>query len=207
MFPFRWLAAYRHAPSLRWGHQLEKALTASLANVPELAGRTLILVDLSGSMQDRASGRNSDMTRADVAKVFGAALAMRTQPTLVWFGTSSGRVDVPKGGSLLKLVESFPGDAGGTYTAAAVERWYAGHDRVVLVTDEQAMTWGGPASTADVLASVPRHVPCYTWNLAGYRHGQAPSGPGTRHTFGGLSDAAFRLIPLLEAHGTATWPF
>lgn len=206
-FPFRFLSAYRAAPSLRWGHALDRALTASLANVPELTGRTLILVDLSGSMQDRAGGRNSDMTRADVAKVFGAGLAMRTDPTLVWFDTSSGRIDVPKGGSLLKLVESFPKAGGGTATAAAVERWYAGHDRVVLITDEQAATWGGRPSTADVTTSVPKHVPVYTWNLAGYQYGHAPSGLGTRHTFGGLADAAFKLIPLLEAHGSAAWPF
>lgn len=203
MFPFRWLAAYRHAPSLRWGHALEKALTASLTNVPALPGRSLILVDLSGSMDGSAGGRNSDMTRADVAKVFGAGLAMRTEPTLVWFDTSSGRVDVPKGGSLLKLVESFPRRGGGTSTAAAVERWYAGHDRVVIVTDEQAHYDGH----VNVAAPVPRSVPVYTWNLAGYRLGHAPSGLGQRHTFGGLTDAAFRLIPLLEAHGTASWPF
>jgi len=202
-FPFRFLAAYRNAPSLRWGYALEKALTASLANVPTLIGRTLILVDLSGSMGDRAGGRNSDMTRADVAKVFGAGLAMRTDPTLVWFDNSSGRVDVPKGGSLLKLVESFPRAGGGTSTAAAVARWYAGHDRVVIVTDEQAHYSGH----YDVTAPVPGHVPVYTWNLAGYQHGHAPSGLGTRHTFGGLTDAAFRLVPLLEAHGKADWPF
>jgi hypothetical protein len=202
MFPFRWLAAYRNAPSLRWGHALDKALTASLANVPALTGRSLILVDLSGSMSGSAGGSNSDMTRADVAKVFGAALAMRTDPTLVWFDTSSGRVDVPVGGSLLKLVESFPSAGGGTSTAAAVARWYAGHDRVVIVTDEQAHYDG----YNNVAAPVPT-LPVYTWNLAGYRHGHAPSGMGTRHTFGGLSDAAFRLIPLLEAHRDARWPW
>lgn len=203
MFPFRWLAAYRHAPSLRWGHALDRALTASLANVPALAGRSLILVDLSGSMSDSAGGRNSDMTRADVAKVFGSALAMRTDPTLVWFDTESGRVAVPAGGSLLKLVESFPARGGGTNTGAAVARWYAGHDRVVIVTDEQAHYTGH----ANVAAAVPANIPVYTWNLAGYQRGHAPSGLGQRHTFGGLTDAAFRLIPLLEAHGSATWPF
>lgn len=202
-FPFRFLSAYRATKSLRWGHALEKGLTASLGNVPALTGRTLILVDLSGSMSDRAGGRMSDLSRADVAKVFGAGLAMRTDPTLVWFDTSSGRVDVPQGGSLLRLVESFPAAGGGTNTAAAVSRWYAGHDRVVIVTDEQAAMSG----YGDVTAAVPKHVPVYTWNLAGYRYGHAPSGLGTRHTFGGLSDAAFRLIPLLEAHGKADWPF
>lgn len=31
-FPFRYLAAYRHAPSLRWAYPLERALGHSLAN-------------------------------------------------------------------------------------------------------------------------------------------------------------------------------
>src|SRR5690606_7218412 len=49
-FPFRFLAAYRAARSLRWAYPLERALGHSLANVPALPGRTLILVDRSGSM-------------------------------------------------------------------------------------------------------------------------------------------------------------
>ena len=201
MFPFRWLAAYRHAPSLRWGHALDRALTASLANVPALPGRTLILVDVSGSMGTPSVGSLSDMTRMDAAAVFGAALALKTDPTLVAFSTSSNRVAVHAGGSLLRLVESIPRWGGGTNTAAAVQRWYAGHDRVVLVTDEQAHY----AGFGDIAAAVPAHVPVYTWNLAGYRLGHAPSGVAVRHTFGGLSDAAFRLIPLIEAGRSGDW--
>ncbi|HZN74653.1 MAG TPA: TROVE domain-containing protein [Micromonosporaceae bacterium] len=200
--PMRFLSAYRAVRSLRWGHALDKALTASLANVPVLAGRTLILVDVSASMTGLMSVK-SDLNCADAAVVFGAALALRTDPTLVWFNDRSGRVMVPKRGSLLKLVDSIPRPNGGTYTAAAVEKWYSGHDRVVIVTDEQAH-YGGQRS---VDAPVPRHVPVYTWNIAGYRLGHAPSGTGTRYTFGGLTDAAFRMIPLLEAGRDAVWPW
>ncbi|WP_280293816.1 hypothetical protein [Nocardia abscessus] len=50
-------------------------------------------------------------------------------------------------------------------------------------------------------------MPLYTWNLAGYRYGHAPGGTPYRHTFGGLTDAAFRMIPLLEAGRDADWPF
>jgi hypothetical protein len=150
-----------------------------------------------------ATGQNSDMSRADVAKVFGAALAMRTDPTLVWFDSSSGRVDVSMEQSLLGLVESFPQAGGATNTATAVAKWYARHDRVIIVSDEQA-AWQGDR---DVTRAVPAHIPVYTWNLAGYRYGHAPSGTGTRHTFGGLTDAAFRLIPLLESVGTTMWPW
>ncbi len=203
MFPFRWLAAYRNAPSLRWGHALDRALTASLVNVPALPGRTLILVDVSGSMFSSTAGRMSDMNRADVAGVFGAALALRTDPTLVWFNGSSAAVKVPRGGSLLRLVESIPRPSGGTSTAAAVQRWYRRHDRVVILTDEQANYSG----QHDVAASVPASVPVYTWNLGGYRLGHAPSGTGNRHAFGGMSDAAFRLIPLLERGTDSGWPW
>lgn len=202
-FPFRFLAAYRNAPSLRWGHALDKALTASLSNVPELKGRTLILVDVSGSMADRMSGR-SELNRADAAGVFGAAVAMRTDATLVWFNDHTGRMDVPKGGSLLKLIQAIPRPSGGTYTAAAVQRWYAGHDRVVILTDEQ--NYGGFYHTGDPAQFVPQHVPLYTWNLAGYEKGGSAGGPN-RHVFGGLSDAAFRMIPLLEAGKNADWPW
>jgi hypothetical protein len=219
-FPFRFLAAHRNTPSQRWGHPLDKALTASLANVPALPGRTLILVDISGSMCGSAAGKNSDMSRADVAKVFGAAIAMRTNPTLVWFNDRSGQVPVPVGGSLLRLVDSFPPSGGGTYTAAAVARWYSAHDRVIIVTDEQAapevfphhMGEYGAVRTYDldgrgVAGTVPVNISVYTWNLAGYRFGHTPSGSGTLHTFGGLSDVAFRLIPLLESSGNASWPW
>ncbi|MFY1595564.1 TROVE domain-containing protein [Micromonospora sp. WMMD737] len=204
MFPFRWLAAYRAAPSLRWGHALDQALTASLANVPALPGRTLILVDVSGSMADCMSGR-SELNRADAAGVFGAALALRAaDPTLVWFNHTSGQVQVPRGGSLLRLVESIPKPNGGTETTEAVRRWLQGHDRVVIITDEQAgHGWYG-GNPAD---EVPARTPLYTWNLAGYQHGHGPSGGQFRHTFGGLTDQAFGMIPLLEAQRSCAWPW
>ena len=203
MFPFRFLAAHRAAPSLRWAWPLERALNHSLANVPVLDGRTLILVDRSGSMFDSVSQR-SGLNRADSAAIFGTALAMRAASAdLVEFGWSHRPVPFERGESLLKVLERF-GNLGGTNTAAAVRAHYQDHDRVVVITDEQ--TWGGRRG-ADPTDLVPADVPVYTWNLAGYRFGYGPSGTGNRHVFGGLSDVAFRLIPLLEAGHSATWPW
>ncbi|GAA2138894.1 TROVE domain-containing protein [Kitasatospora kazusensis] len=201
-FPFRYLAAHRHAPSLRWGHALELALRHSLANVPALPGRTLILVDRSGSMFDRPSAQ-TQLNRADSAAVFGTALKVRAADAdLVEFGSTSNVIAVGKGEPVLKVLERF-GNLGGTETGRAVQEHFRGHDRVVIVTDEQAYgTWGG-----DPLAGIPADVPVYTWNLAGYRTGHAPSGSAHRHTFGGLTDAAFRLVPLLEAGRDASWPW
>jgi hypothetical protein len=47
----------------------------------------------------------------------------------------------------------------------------------------------------------------YTWNLAGYQAGHAPSGGRNRHTFGGLTDAAFGMVRLLECGLNAEWPW
>jgi hypothetical protein len=201
-FPFRYLAAYRHAPSLRWSYPLEQALGHSLAQVPALRGRTLVLVDRSGSMWARLSDR-SELNRADAAAIFGTALALRAADAdLVEFGTDSREVAFRKGESVLKVLERF-GDLGGTNTTEAVRRHYRGHDRVLIVTDEQY----APSHYGDPTEQVPAGVPVYTWNLAGYRVGHGPSGKGNRHTFGGLTDAAFRMVPLLEAARDADWPW
>ncbi|MEV1076049.1 hypothetical protein [Micromonospora parva] len=61
-------------------------------------------------------------------------------------------------------------------------------------------------NSSDVAAAVPAEVPVYTWNLAGYRVGHTPAA-ANRHTFGGLSDAAFAMIPLIEAGSHERWPF
>jgi len=201
-FPFRYLAAYQHAPSLRWSYPLEQALGHSLANVPALPGRTLVLVDRSGSMWARLSDR-SELNRADAAAIFGTALALRAADAdLVEFGTGSNKVKYRKGESVLKILGRF-GDLGGTDTTEAVRRHYKKHDRVLIVTDEQyAFSHHG-----DPTEQVPAHVPVYTWNLAGYRAGHGLSGKGNRHTFGGLSDAAFRMVPLLEGARDSDWPW
>src|SRR5690606_36102664 len=125
-------AAYRHAPSLRWSYPLEQALGHSLGNVPELPGRTLVLVDRSGSMFHSRMSDRSELTRADAAAVFGAAVALRAaEADLVEFGTSSRPVRFRRGESVLRILGRF-GNLGGTDTTEAVRRHYQGHDRVLI---------------------------------------------------------------------------
>ncbi|HMG62760.1 MAG TPA: TROVE domain-containing protein, partial [Streptosporangiaceae bacterium] len=218
MLPFRFWAAYKHTESLRWGQALEKALNRSLANVPALPGRTLILVDRSPSMfpgYGFSTPNTSDTTLAEQAAVFGSALAVRAaDPTLVQFGIANQDLPVPKGGSVLRLIDSF-GQFDGTDIPSAVKWHFKGHDRIVVVTDEQTRPgWfpsnarghgGMPETEIDTL--VPKNVPVYMWNMAGYKAGAMPSGGQNRHTFGGLTDQAFRMIPLLESGRDAHWPW
>lgn len=198
--PFRFYSAYkatRH--SSEFYKPLERALGHSLKNVPSLSGSTLILVDRSGSMFWSHSSK-TEATLAESAALFGTALALRAEDaTLVQFGTTSSQVKLPKGSSVLGALDKFT-DLGGTNTSQAVYDWYHGHDRVIVVTDEQHRGWGG-----DPYASVPTNIPVYTWNLEGYGVG-TKTGPN-RHTFGGLSDSSFNTISLLEASRVANWPW
>lgn len=198
-FPFRFLSAYQaNKGNLRIASAMEEALNYSLSNVPALSGRTLILVDRSGSMF-WSNDKSMDLTLADQAAIFGSALALRAESaTLVAFGSSSQEVRFRKGDSILPMLNKF-GDHGGTATNAAIQRWYNGHDRVILITDEQYNSGSAP--------KVPANVPMYTWNLGGYRVAQNESGSNKKHTFGGLTDKAWQMIPLLEAGQTGKWPW
>ncbi|WP_449063091.1 TROVE domain-containing protein [Planomonospora algeriensis] len=207
--PFRFYSAYRSAPSLRWGHALERALTSATGNVPSFGGRTLVLVDTSASMTSGGVSARSKVTPAQAAALFGVALAARGERVdLYGFADGVFRHGVRRGASVLKEVERFcarTGEVGhGTQIADSVRRTYSGHDRVVILSDMQTMSghYGG-----GVTGAVPEHVPMYGFNLQGYRHAAMPTGSGNRHEFGGFSDAVFRLIPLLEAGRDADWPF
>lgn len=200
-FPLRFLSAFREVPSLNWGAALETALDLSTSALPVLPGRTLVLVDMSGSMDANLSARSS-VSRRDAAAVFAVALAKRNPAgtDLVQFGTGAERVVFSVGDSALRIASTKFRGMGGTHTRAAAQRFYSGHDRVIILTDEQS-------HDGDPTAVVPDSVPCYTWNLAGYRFSSSRSGVGNRHTFGGLSDAAFKIVPLLERNENAPWPW
>jgi TROVE domain len=213
-FPFRFLSAYLNAPSLRWGHALETALDAATANIPELPGRTLILIDTSASMGQPMS-RRSTMTMVQAAALFGLATGIRNRDRAEVYGFADGQFQVARSAyrsSVLKSVEAFTqriGEVGhGTRIARAVRATYRGHDRVMIFTDMQTFPdHGCGAMVGDVSARVPARIPVYGFNLVGYRHSAMPAGHGNRHELGGLTDATFALIPNIEAGLAARWPW
>jgi hypothetical protein len=221
LLPMRFLAAYRNTSSLRWTWGLERGLDASLANVPVLAGRSLILIDSSRSMWDNVS-EHSEMVYADTAQLFGIALAKRildsasgSSVEVISFSSpdyySRGSYTIPftlkRGESVLFALGRWEREGcnirQGTETKVAVGRHYASHDRVIVLTDEQA----DYHDSENVFEDVPDRVPCITYNLAGYKMGHAPSGRKNRHTFGGLSDASFVMLDALASGRQVRWPW
>jgi TROVE domain len=208
--PYRFLAAYEQAASLRWGYALDQALQLSLANLPALPGRSLILVDTSASMSSRALSARSTMTPVKAAALFGVALAARGgQVDLHGFADGVFRHDVPAGASVVREVSRFiarVGEVGhGTRIADSVKATLRGHDRVFVISDMQTFAPG--YGTGNVTEFVPRTTPLYGFNLGGYRRTAFDAGTAHRIEFGGLTDATFRMVPLIEAGRNADWPF
>jgi len=204
LFPYQVWAAYKNAPSDNWKRALGDTLELTTQNIPKL-DRTLVLVDMSGSMQSGVSNR-SKMTRIEVAAVMAAVTAHRsTNADIAIFGATNKMVHSRMGASVLGTVKDLVGMIGevghATYGHTAIRDNYnrKRHDRVVMFTDDQQ----ADAGSVDI-----SHVPViYTVDLAGYRPRSTPAGGRGRYTLGGFSDATFSIMQTLEAGRNATWLF
>lgn len=201
--PVAFYAAYKNAP-LAFAAALQDAANASLENVPALKGRTLVLLDRSGSMSYPMSAKSS-LSCQDTANVFASALAIRGESVrVVAFDDHMEDVKVAST-DLLRVVDQMPTARGCTYTPDAVAYAHKKgekYDRIIILTDEQYR--GGSVDNA--LDTYAPRVPVFTWNLAGYATAQMEAREG-RWTFGGLSDKGFQMIPLLERGIGQSWPW
>lgn len=205
-FPYRFLSAYKATGSLTFAPALERALDLAVSNIPALDEDTLVLIDVSGSMDATLSAR-SQVRRWEAGALFGLALAKRTERVkVVLFGTDNAELKVRPKASVLrglddvsKIVRS--GKLGwGTNAYPALATHYDSQKRVVIFTDEQVH----PSSTAT--RKIADKVPVlYTFNLGGYRPAGFEAGKPGRHTLGGFSDATFKLMELIERYESAGW--
>jgi hypothetical protein len=136
VLPFRYVAAARACPMLE--PAIDHALLEAIGDISPLPGRTVVLVDVSGSM-DYPLSRKSDLRRIDAA----CALASLVNGDVRMFSFSNGVVEVPPRRGMAgidALIKSQP--HGGTDLAGAVAaiNLRVPHDRLVVITDEQATT-------------------------------------------------------------------
>jgi 60 kDa SS-A/Ro ribonucleoprotein len=135
VLPFRFLAAARYAP--QWEEPLEQAMFRSVKGREKLAGRTVLLVDVSGSMVAPLS-RRSEMMRTDAA--YGLAVLLREiadEVILYTFSDTLKRVSARRGFALRDALDlSQP--HGGTNLGAALEKVDESYDRIIVITDEQS---------------------------------------------------------------------
>lgn len=200
-FPYRFLSAYLNSGSTYFAPALETALELSLRNVPVFPGTTLVLVDTSASMSSAVSA-HSAIRRSDVAALFGIAVASNSKVDLAVYATGHKRLN-QRPFSALRAIEMIHNEIGsvghGTQTWPSVLAEYSGQDRIVVFTDMQDFP-------SDAGCTLP-DVPIYVWDLGGYNATNIDLMQPNRYCFGGFTDAAFRLISLLEAGSDVGWPW
>lgn len=92
VLPFRFIAAAKYAPSL--AQEIGEAMERQLENeLVALNGRTVLLVDVSGSMNDKLSAK-SEMTRMEAASAMAMLFRARCESVRV-LTFSNSLVEVP----------------------------------------------------------------------------------------------------------------
>lgn len=136
LLPFRFIAAMNAVP--KWEPQIELAMVASLQKIEKLPGKTILLVDVSGSMSWHMSSK-SDLNRSDAAQALGILLAGVCE-SFRCFTFSHDVVEVPprQGKAFAEAIENSQ-EHGGTYLGKAVLAMNKlDHDRLIVISDEQA---------------------------------------------------------------------
>jgi 60 kDa SS-A/Ro ribonucleoprotein len=187
VLPFRFLAAARYAP--QWEEALEQAMLKCVAETEKLSGKTIVLVDVSGSMTAPLS-RRSEMQRTDAA--YGLAVLLREiAEKVAVYSFSDNLVDVPaRRGFALRDAIDVSQRHNSTQLGNAVEKLNGNEkcDRLIVITDEQAHD-KVPAPSGKG----------YLINVASYKNGV---GYGKWMHIDGWSEAVIEYIRALEQ---TTW--
>ena len=186
VLPFRFLAAARYAP--QWEESLEQAMLKSVVAAEKLPGKTIVLVDISGSMTAPLS-RRSEMQRTDAA--YGLAVLLREiAEKVAVFSFSNDLVEVPaRRGFALRDAIDRSQQHGATHLGKAVEELNRKQkcDRLIVITDEQAHDRVPAPSSKG-----------YVINVASYKNGV---GYGKWTHIDGWSESVIEYIRALEQTG------
>lgn len=204
VLPFRYIAAANIVPQLQ--DMLEDMMFRSLAGMKKLAGKTLWVIDTSGSMNQPISSK-SDMSRFDAAKALTILGRELSEEAYIYATAGSDmarkhatmRLPALRGfglGNYLKSSE-LQGKigGGGIFLIQAMDYIRAQHpdvefDRVIVLTDEQDCDHGRNPANAKRLGKNN-----YILNVGSYQNG---INSGDWMTITGFSEAVIDYIQAVE---------
>ena len=140
--PFRFLSAYKSVSGIASSKvfdALEDAADASLQNLPKLPGKTVIAVDVSGSMSDLVSAK-SDVHCYEIAVLLGLMFAKNSADTVLYtFNNNIEKVPVSSRVNILYAAQKFR-CGGGTYMHLPFQKMIVDHvnaDRIIILSDNE----------------------------------------------------------------------
>lgn len=185
VLPYRFITAAKYAPNLE--PELEEAMLKCLDYRQKIKGKTVLLIDVSGSM-NRAISAKSEATRIDAACGL-AILARELFEDVEVFTFSDATVQVPtrRGFALRDAIKNSQRHSG-TYLGKSLSEVNSkvNYDRVIVFTDEQSH---------DKVAAPKAGAKGYVINVANAQNGV---GYGKWHHVDGFSEAILDYIVAYE---------
>lgn len=148
VFPFNFISAKQHAPMYR--ESLQNAMLKSARNLPKLKGKTVIVVDVSGSMYGGKISEKSELNRAMGACSLAAIAKEMCESAIIYAtgGSDAARKHATieiNGCSGFDLVDKIYGSfnklgGGGIFlnqVSEYIKKQEGSADRTFVITDEQ----------------------------------------------------------------------
>lgn len=198
VLPFRFSTAYKElsvidTDAMRY---ISRACEIACSNVPKLSGKTLVALDVSGSMQNVA----------DIAALFSAVLVKSNDCDIITFAERAQYKRVNPDDSLMTIKDNLRFAGGGTNFIDIFNVANKKYDRIILLSDMQAwkpqMGWWGlshESPSAAYNAYKRRYNPdckMYSLDLAGYGTLQVPE--KDVYCLAGFSEKIFDLMKFFE---------
>lgn len=204
VLPFRFVTAIEEIQKTNLENKnalvraLNKAIDLSLANVPRFEGKTLLVLDDSGSMT--SMGYGSKLVPIKVGAMFAAALYKSNDADLMCFSDGARYVRANPDDTTMTIAEQLirGAKAGGTNFHAIFEAAGRAYDRIIILSDMQGWV-GSYAPTQSYTAYKQRtnaNPYIYSMDLAGY--GTMQFLENQVFALAGFSEKVFDLMKLLE---------
>lgn len=203
--PFRFLSAYKNLPAnagKKVADSLENAVTAACENVPKLHGRTVIAVDVSGSMSLNVSAK-SEIRCCEIGMMLGMIANRICDDSIFYtFNNRISQKQIPSAGILYSTVHEAM-SSGGTDMNLPFRKMLEDKiqcDRVIVISDNEC-NGGWAGNTVQSIANRYRKesgndIWVHAIDLMGYGTQQF-AGPKT-NIIAGWSEKVFDFILLAE---------
>jgi 60 kDa SS-A/Ro ribonucleoprotein len=170
---------------------LATAASISLNNVPKLPGKTLVALDVSGSMEGKPF---------DIGSMFAVALVGAMKADLIIFSNSAKYLKLTKTEDIFENIDYIykHSDFGGTDFHSVFRTAKHAYDRIIILSDMQA--WVGyytPKESVKAYKKATGADPLiYSFDLQGYGTLQFPE--SKVFALAGWSDKVFDIMKILE---------
>lgn len=213
VFPYQIYCAYKNIGirNMSINSALDYAFKTACGNMPQMDGDTVVILDVSGSMEDKLSS-NSSLTLKEVGAVYAAAMLVNTNADFIKFGNEAKMMKFNPLENVFDIVAKMCSNdrcGYGTDIVPAFRLMNKKYDRIFLVSDMQIMSkngsgwyWGyrdqGVETYNEYCKFYKCHPHMYSFDLANYStQVENPNNPRI-HLLTALNDTLFKMLPYIE---------